>query len=357
MAKLNLASPLGRTDLRVPPILFGTSCLGNLYEALPWETKLGIMRQWFEWVEPPVVVDSAGKYGAGLALETIGRGLRELGIAPSDVLISNKLGWKRIPLRGPEPTFEPGAWADINHDAEQHISYAGIRECWEQGCELLGGNYRPRLVSVHDPDEYLAAATGEDDRRQRFDDVIDAYRALDELRNAGEVEAIGVGSKDWHVIRDIAASVDLDWVMLACSLTVYRHPPDLLEFLSGLHSRGIGIINSAVFNAGFLIGGEYFDYRRPDPGSDRELFAWRERFLGLCERHHVQPSHACVRFGLSPPGVVGVALNTGKPHRIRDNVAAVQAVVPDAFWADLKAEGLLAADYPYLGGTHNAHEN
>jgi D-threo-aldose 1-dehydrogenase len=52
---------------------------------------------------------------------------------------------------------------------------------------------------------------------------------------------------------------------------------------------------------------------------------------------------------LSVPGVVAVALNTSRPERIADNVAAVQAVVPDAFWKDLKTDGLIAGDYPYLG--------
>ena len=31
-----------------------------------------------------------------------------------------------------------------------------------------------------------------------------------------------VGSKDWRVIRELADKVDLDWVMLANSLTVHR---------------------------------------------------------------------------------------------------------------------------------------
>ena len=39
---------------------------------------------------------------------------------------------------------------------------------------------------------------------------------------------VGVGSKDWRVIRDLADKVDLDWVMLACSFTVYH-----LELPSG----------------------------------------------------------------------------------------------------------------------------
>mgnify|MGYP000744818703 CR=1 FL=1 len=69
--------PLGNTNVSVPPIIFGTSCLGNLYEALPWETKLGILKEIFDNMDGTVVLDTAGKYGAGLALEVIGNGLRE----------------------------------------------------------------------------------------------------------------------------------------------------------------------------------------------------------------------------------------------------------------------------------------
>jgi D-threo-aldose 1-dehydrogenase len=340
---------LGRTGLSVPRVVFGTSSLGNLYRALPFESKRAIVAECLARVSPPVVFDSAGKYGAGLALESLGRALRELGAAAADVLISNKLGWMRVPLRGAEPSFEPGAWKDLAHDAEQRFDYDGILACWRQGNELLGPGYSAGLVSVHDPDEYLALAAGATDRRGRFARVLDAYRALGELRSRGEARGVGVGSKDWTVIRELADSVDLDWVMLACSLTIYRHPPDLLTFVERLRERGVGIVNSAVFNAGFLTGGEFFDYRRPDPVADRGLFAWRERFLALCAHHDVSPSAACVQFALSPPGISAVALNTSRAERVADNVALVEAEVPPRFWTALKDAGLVSRGYPYLG--------
>jgi D-threo-aldose 1-dehydrogenase len=337
----------GDTDLKVPPIIFGTSCFGNLYRQLPYERKLAIASEWFEHVPKPVVLDSAGKYGAGLALEMLGRTLGELGVKADEVLISNKLGWKRMTLEGPEPTFEPGAWFGIEHDARQHISYEGILECWEQGCELLGGWYKPSIVSVHDPDEYLAVSdAGERDRR--FADVVEAYRALVELRDKGQVKAVGVGAKDWKVIRELAEAVELDWVMFACSLTVYTHPVELLEFMAQLRDKGVAMINSAVFNAGFLIGGEYFDYRKPLQKDKPGLFEWRKRFLAVCGEHGVEPAVACVQFGLSVPGVVSVALNTSKPERVRENVEAVTAEVPEEFWVALKKEKLIAKEYPYL---------
>jgi D-threo-aldose 1-dehydrogenase len=343
--------PLGNSGVAVPPLVFGTSCLGNLYEALSPETKLAISREWFNHVPAPVVLDTAGKYGAGLALEVLGANLRELGVPADSIIISNKLGWLRTPLLTPEPTFERGVWENLEHDATQRVSYSGIMECWEQGCELLGEPYRPQLVSIHDPDEYLKAATSDDDRRRRFDEIIDGYRALADLKRRGEVVAVGVGSKDWQVVREIDAATTLDWVMLANSLTIYSHPADLLEFLAKLVARGVGVINSAVFNAGFLIGGRFFDYRElsRDNPDHRPMFAWRERFLNLCRDHDVAPAVACVQFAMSPPGVVAVAMNTSKPANVAGNAAAVAATIPQEFWRAAKVAELVRLDYPYVG--------
>jgi D-threo-aldose 1-dehydrogenase len=343
--------PLGKTGLRVPPIVFGSSSLGNLFGVVPDVTKLEICSEWFEHLEPPIVVDSAGKYGAGLALEMIGRALDEFGIPPDQVIISNKLAWKRAALRTPEPTFEPGIWFNLKHDAVQRISYEGMHDCWDEGCRLLGGRYKPQLVSVHDPDEYLAASRSAGDRDRRFGEILEAYRALDELKSAGEVRGVGVGAKEWRVVQEIDAAVPLDWVMLANCLTVYRHPPELLAFMSSLSERGIGIINSAVFHSGFLVGGKYFDFRpvSPDRDADKPLFTWRKCFVALCEAHGISPMHACVQFGLSPPGVVAVSLNTSHPDRIAENVRAASTPVPAHFWTALKEEGLVAEDYAYVG--------
>lgn len=343
--------PLGKTGLKVPPIIFGTSCLGNLYQALPDQTKLQILKEMFIHVDGPVVLDSAGKYGAGLSLEVIGKSLKELGIVSNRVLISNKLGWYRVPLTTPEPTFEPGAWMGLEHDAVQKISYDSILECWEQGCELLGNDYKPQMVSVHDPDEYLAQANNEDERKKVLEDITGAYRALIELKNQGQTQAVGIGAKDWTVIRDISREIKLDWVMLAVSFTIFRHPPELLAFIDELTDNHIGIINSAVFHTGFFTGGNYFDYRVLDPteNEDKPYFLWRDNFFDLCNRFDVLPADACVQFGISHPSVISIALNTSKPERIQQNVASAEAEIPNDFWIALKDEGLISKEYPYVG--------
>ena len=204
---------------------------------------------------------------------------------------------------------------------------------------------------MHDPDEYLAAAKSEAERQQRWNDIIGAYQALTELKKKGEVKAVGVGAKNWKAVRDVAEAVDLDWVMLACSLTIMHHPLELLSFVESLKKRRVGIINSAVFHGGFLTGGAFFDYRRanPDDPKDQPLFRWREKFFALCREHGVAPAVACVQFAMTPPGVVSIALNTSKPERVKQNVELVHKRVPTKFWTAMKDVGLVARDYPYAG--------
>ncbi len=348
--KLTSKKPLGKTGLVTPQVIYGTSYLGNLYTALPYGAKLDLMKKWFECTDTPVVIDSAGKYGAGLALEIIGQGLADLDIDPEDIIISNKLGWYRIPLSTDEPTFEPGAWADLENDCIQTFGYDEIIKCYEQGNELLGGTYRSEVVSIHDPDEYLLAAQDHSEREKRVLEILESYRALFDLKEKGLVKAIGIGSKDWTIIRELYQEVPFDWVMFANSFTVFSHPSELLQFMDHLDERGVGIINSAVFHGGFLTGGNKFDYQDVDPASEKGqiIYRWRNAFNSICDQHGVVPGDACLHFGLSHPAIVSIALNTSKPEKMNRNVEIIQREIPASFWSALKEEGLIDPAYHYL---------
>lgn len=335
-------------ELQLPPVIFGTSGLGNLFVAMDEEVKIKVVEACIALSGGQAVFDCAGKYGAGLALEVLGRALRRLNISPQDVVISNKLGWVRCPLQGEEPTFEPGVWKDLRYDAVQKIGYQGILECFEQGNELLGG-YTPDLVSVHDPDEYMAGASGRHDiERRRYRDILDAYEALFELKREGRVSAVGVGAKDWRIIKRIVEDAPLDWVMFANSMTVKKHPVELAELIQKLAGEGITVINSAVFHSGFLVGSDYFDYRRvtrTDPGSN-PLFRWREDFFAVCDAFQVTPAAACVQFALRVPGITSIALQTSDPQQVKENLELATQPLPSAFWAALRERHLIEADWP-----------
>ncbi|HAM10379.1 MAG: hypothetical protein A2X05_12055 [Bacteroidetes bacterium GWE2_41_25] len=125
---------------------------------------------------------------------------------------------------------------------------------------------------------------------------------------------------------------------------------DIVRFISDLRERGITIINSAVFNGGFLIGGDYFDYRLPDKRNpeDWKIFRWRESFFKICDQHHVSPSHACISFGMSHPAVSSIALNTSNPGHVKRNVGEVENVVSSGFFTAMKENGLIDNDYPFV---------
>ena len=329
--------------LKLPGVIFGTSALGNLYVEQPETIKVKIISECFEHAPNPVVFDSAGKYGAGLALEMLGKILEILNVPTDQVIISNKLGWIRTPLTSAEPTFETGVWKGLKNDAIQKISYDGIIECFEQGNQLLGNKYVPQLLSVHDPDEYLANAKNEAEYNKLFSDIIDAYRALSDLKKLGKVKAIGVGSKDWKVIQKLESVINLDWIMFANSMTIMNHPIELLQFMEKVRDKGITIVNSAVFQAGFLIGGDFYDYRKIEPDSPENIrrFQWREQFNALCSKYKITPAIACVNFAIKAPGVSSISLNTSKPEHVKGNVASAYSIVPEEFYAEMKNKGLI----------------
>lgn len=340
-----------RTGLCLPPVIFGISALGNLYQAMTGERKQAIVAACRRHTVGPVIFDGAGKYGAGMALECLGQALRAEGIGSEQVIISNKLGWRRTPLIGSEPTFEPGVWKNLTHDAQMDISGEGILRCHAEGLALLGSPYRTDLVSLHDPDEYLAGA-GDDAslRAARLQDIHDAYRELIHLRQQGVVKAVGIGAKDWRVLREIVEQVDVDWVMLACSLTVMSHPRELLDWVAKIAARGVAVIDSALFHGGFLTGGDHLDYKPVDssvPAHARAL-AWRTKFDAICRQHEVLPAVVAVGFALRVPGVVSVALNSTRAERVSDNVAMPSMPIPAAVWRDLHAAQLIDAHLDFL---------
>jgi D-threo-aldose 1-dehydrogenase len=304
--------------------MFGTRALGNTAEPIPEQTRRAIVAEWFENVAPPVFINAAVNDGAGL--ETLGRALERFDIAPEEVLVNIELG-------------------------DQPIHYEAIRDRWQEGIRRLGEAYMPRLASLRDPGLYLLGAKTPTEHDCRFTNVLEAYRALNELQSAGQIAAIGVCSTDWRIVQEIDAAVKVDWVMLAGSLNLMNHPTDVLDFVATLAQRQIPVINAGVFHCGFLVGSSRYGDRivSAESATDRPLCAWRKAFVALCHGHGITPAHASIQFALSPPGIVAVALNTSHPDRVAENVASVGDKVPDSFWSSMKEEGLLAADYPYLG--------
>ena len=338
------------TTLKLPPVIFGTSGLGNLYEVVPYAIKFEIIKESIKHAPEIPMFDSAGKYGAGLALEVLGKCLKELGVPKDGVIISNKLGWYQTELTTPQPTFERDIWKDMKNDAVQRISYNGIIECFEQGNELLG-DYDSQMASVHDPDEYLATATNAKEEVKKYEDILAAYTALNKLKQQGKINSVGVGAKNWRSIQRISKDVPLDWVMIANSLSLHSHPKELIDFVGELHQQGTVIINSAVFNGGFLVGRDHYNYMLVDENTPqgKALYEWRTDFFALCKDFNIEPAEACFAFGFNIPGVNSVAVSTVDPKKVKRNIEMATKKIPNTFWKAMKEKGLLESHYVING--------
>jgi D-threo-aldose 1-dehydrogenase len=323
---------LGNCGVEVPNVVFGSTSLGNLFVALNDSQKRELVRAWIASQGVPIAIDIAGKYGAGMALEILARELSAANIAPSDVIINNKLGWRRVPLVGSKQSFEPDAWFDLTHDAMLDMGYDGMWRCWEQGCQLLG-KYAPALTAIHDPDEYLKEAADDADRERRLDEIVESHRALSDIKRQGLARAIGIAAKDWRCVAELTLRCEFDWVMLANSFTIMNHPPELIAMLDRLQSNGVGVINSALFQGGFVVGGDLYDYRKlTESPQDRSRLQWRDKFWKLCKQFAVTPFAAAAEFGRAHPAIQAIALSTSQPARVPEMVTAGAVKLDKRFW-------------------------
>ncbi len=190
----------------------------------------------------------------------------------------------------------------------------------------------------------MSKAQNIEEENDLYSDILDSYKALAELKAAGKISGIGVGAKQWRVIERISKDVALDWVMIANSLTLHDHPRDLMGFISSLHKKGVTVINSAVFNGGFLVGSDYYNYGLvdKDTAEGKSLYTWRSEFWKFCEQFGISPAHACLNFGFTIAGVNSVAVSTTNAAKVKQNIDMVTTEISADFWNTLKKAGLIS---------------
>jgi D-threo-aldose 1-dehydrogenase len=174
-------------------------------------------------------------------------------------------------------------------------------------------------------------------------DVLEAYRCLFELKSSGRVRYVGVGAKDAKVIELIANHVKLDWAMIACSLTVHSHAVSVINLIHNLAEAGVYVLNSAVFNSGFLVGGDYYNYLRVTDVTSPDLFVWRDTFMNVLRSHGAEADTVCIQFSfLFYPSVQSVVLNaTTTDMVLRNQLNVFEKEISPQVLIDLTHSGMI----------------
>jgi len=174
---------------------------------------------------------------------------------------------------------------------------------------------------------------------QRYGEAMNgAYRALDSLRAAGTIKAIGVGVNDWSILERFAGDGDFDCFMLAGRYTLLDHTASS-TFLPMCEKRGIGVLMAAPFNSGILAtgatpGATYF-YTPAEP----EIVERVKKIEAVCLRHGIAIAAAALQFPLRHRAITSVVTGMRDPNEARANLAHMQAPIPPSFWSELDDAG------------------
>lgn len=338
---------IGSTNVEVTIMGVGTNPLGGLHEDIPAEEAVAtIERCWEVGIR---YFDTAPVYGYGKAEIAVGRGLAG---KPRDAYVLETKVGRLLLESGPDGREDVMVlWegerlyrGTSNVKPYFDFSYDGVMRSIEDSQKRMGIE-RFDILHIHDPDLYP-------------DEALDgAFKALDELRTAGIIGAIGCGMNQWEMLADFANRASFDCFLLAGRYSLLDQTA-LDVFLPRCEEKGISVIVGGVYNSGILA--------HPDPGSigdissapsafsdwkdnvtfnyvpaDRTVIDQAARLKDVCDRHDVPLMAAAIQFPLHHPAVASVLIGPRSVDHVDGNVAAMNHEIPSDLWAEMKHESLL----------------
>lgn len=308
----------------------GTAALGGLYEAVSADDARNALDTAYDLGVR--LFDTAPLYGYGLAEARTGEALRS---RDRDFVLSTKVGRLLRVDAPPDPSqqhhgesFYRGAPA-LNPLID--FSAAGVERSLAESRQRLGFD-RIDVVYVHDPESNPDRALGE------------AYPALAAMRRAGEIRAIGAGSRQLEVLARFARETDCDCLLLAgCYTLLDASAAD--ELLPLCQARGVRVVAGGVFNSGVLAQprpGARFDYV-PAPES---VLARARELDEVCRAFDVPLMAVAMQFTAAHPAVTALLIGARSSAEVRQCVDLFVLDVPEGLWAELKRRELIPAGAP-----------
>jgi len=323
---------IGQTSLELPVFGFGTAHIGELYSLVPEaESRATLQAAWDGGIR---YFDTAPWYGRGLSEHRLGGFLRTM--PRREFKVTTKVG-KTLHRPKSPATFDRAPWkGGLNFDVQFDYSYDGIMRSYEQALQRLALDTVDALV-IHDLDIDFHG-----DKLTHYEaQLIDSgLKALQQLKASGDIQAYGMGLNNNHAFETLVPRVDLDFCLVAMPYTLLDQQ-SLHHGMAHLARVGASAIIGAPFASGILVTGSkgpaHYAYgRAPQAIQDRV-----KGMEALCATHNVALPAAALQFVLAHPVTASVIPGAAGPGEIRQNLASLAAEIPAAFWADLKAQGLI----------------
>jgi D-threo-aldose 1-dehydrogenase len=322
---------LGRTSLEVTVLGLGCATLGGHRVPVTREDAEAIVRG--AWARGVRYVDCAPFYGYGQAERCVGDALREM---PRDEwVLSTKVG-RLLRARIQAPATEPYRHP-LPFNTAFDYTYDGIMRAFEDSLQRLG-LARIDVLYAHD----IGAGQHKDAHPEVIRTFRDGgYRALEELRRAGVVRAIGIGVNEREVLLEATEWGDWDAFLLASRYTLLEQDP-LDDLMPKCLRSGISVVVGAALNTGILAGRDSWNYRPAPP----EIIARVDAIRAVCDSHGVPLIAAALQFPLAHPAVAAVLSGPRNVEEMEENSELLRYPIPPGLWADLRNVKLIHPDAP-----------
>lgn len=289
--------------------------------------------------------DTAPWYGNTLAEHRLGRALWR---RPRDsFVVTTKIG--RVYRRPANPAgFDFPRWkGGLPFELRFDYGRDAVQRSYEDSLQRLGLNTLDALA-IHDLDLRFHR---DEDRVTHHLDQLDnggGFRALEELKRTGEIRAIGAGINHTGMIPRFLERFEVDYFLVAMPYTLLDQ--DALDTeLALCASRGASVVIGAPFASGILATGAVPGARYRYAAAAPDILERVRSIEAVCTRHEVPLPAAALQFPLFHPVVSATIPGADAPGQIEANVAHLRRTIPQAFWMDLKASGLLRSDAPTGG--------
>jgi D-threo-aldose 1-dehydrogenase len=323
---------IGRTSLEVTVLGLGCATLGG--------SRIGVTREEAEavvcaaWAAGVRYIDTAPYYGFGQAERCVGDAMR--GEPRDEWVLSTKVG------RLLRPRLTLAETGEIRHpmpfDAVYDYSYDGIMRSFEDSLQRLG-LARIDILYVHDIGVMQHGSAAHPRLMRMLRDG--GYGALEELRSAGTVRAIGIGVNEREVLLEALEWGDWNVFLLAGRYTLLEQPP-LDDLLPKCLAAGTSIVVGGPLNSGILAGRDTWNYKTAPP----EIVTRVNAIEAVCDAHRVPLAAAALQFPLAHPAVAAIIPGPRNVEEFHANLKLLRHPIPARLWADLRDAGLLHPEAP-----------
>lgn len=285
--------------------------------------------------------DTSPWYGLGLAERRLGSFLHKQ--ARSEYVLSSKVG-KLLTASRKNNAKEYFPFTTSPNNLRYDYTADGVKRSIEDSLQRLGVDALD-VVFVHDlsPDNPWLPGPWE----EQFEIARKgAFPALSKMRDEGIIKGWGLGVNSPEPILKLLEVADANVCLLARQYSLIDHENALHNVFPKARERGMMFVVGSSLNAGFISGSARFNYGKENYKIPAEALKKRDRLRAVAARHGVDLRTAALQFSGAPENAVSLVVGCSNPQQVLADCTSLNTKIPDAFWSDLRSEGLIEKDAP-----------